>query len=48
MSKSTFIVLCNEILRRLKMKNHVKIYFIVFRNQVLNSHNEENFVKSIS
>ena len=27
------------------MKNHVKIYFIVLRNQVLNSHNEENSVK---
>ena len=41
-------MLCNEILRRLKMKNHGKIYFRVLRNQVLISHNEENPVKIYS
>ena len=43
-----FIGLCNEILRRLKMKNHVKNYFTVLRNHFLRSHNEENSVKIYS
>ena len=41
-------MLCNEILHRLKMKNRVKIYFTVLRNQFLRSHNEENSVKIYS
>ena len=35
MSKISFIVLCNQVLSRLKVENHVKISFIVLCNQVL-------------